>query len=180
MALPARFGVIGKDLGMADITFKGNLVHTRAELPEVGSTAPDFELTGADLSQVKLTDFAGSKLVLNIFPSVDTGICATSVRTFNELAANLADTKVLCVSKDLPFALNRFCGAEGIANVSVASDFRTSFGDAYGVTMTDGPLAGLLSRAIIVLDQQGRVVYTQQVPEITTEPDYEAALAALA
>lgn len=165
---------------MAEISFKGNPVHTVADLPEVGAPAPAFELVGANLAPVTLGDFAGSKLVLNIFPSVDTGVCALSVRTFNELAANLDGVKVLCISRDLPFALGRFCGAEGIENVVVASDFRTSFGETYGVTFTDGPLQGLLSRSVVVIDADGKVVYTEQVAETTSEPNYDAALAALA
>ncbi|AQP46234.1 lipid hydroperoxide peroxidase [Tessaracoccus aquimaris] len=164
---------------MAEIAFKGNPVHSIGELPAVCSAAPDFEVTGADLQPVTLADFAGQKLVLNIFPSVDTGVCAMSVRTFNEKAAGLEGTKVLCVSRDLPFALNRFCGAEGIENVVVSSDFRTNFGETYGVTFADGPLKGLLSRSVVVIDADGNVVYTEQVDETTTEPDYDAALAAL-
>lgn len=164
---------------MAEIAFKGNPVHTVGQLPEVGAAAPDFEVTGVDLAPITKADFAGDKLVLNILPSVDTGVCAMSVRTFNEKAAGLEGTKVLCISRDLPFALNRFCGAEGIENVVVSSDFRTNFGETYGVTFTDGPLKGLLSRSVVVIDADGKVVYTEQVAETTTEPDYDAALAAL-
>ncbi|RRD04135.1 thiol peroxidase [Arachnia propionica] len=164
---------------MTDITLGGNPVRTHGSLPEVGTTAPNFELVGTDLGAIKLSDFAGSRVVLNIFPSVDTGVCAQSVRTFNERAAGLANTKVLCISRDLPFALSRFCGAEGIEDVVVASDFRTTLGEDYGVTMVNGPLEGLLSRAVVVLDEQGKVLHTEQVPEIKTEPDYEAALAVL-
>lgn len=164
---------------MTEILFKGNPVHTVGELPAVGSTAPDFELTGTDLAPVTKADFDGSTLVLNIFPSVDTGVCAMSVRRFNELAAGLDGVRVLCVSRDLPFAQGRFCGAEGIDNVTVASDFRTDLGETYGVTFADGPMRGLLSRAVVVIDADGTVVYTEQVPETTTEPDYDAALAAL-
>ena len=164
---------------MAAITFKGNPIHSISELPAVGSDAPDFEATGVDLGEVKLSDFAGQKLVINIFPSLDTGVCATSVRTFNEKAAGLEGAKVLNISRDLPFAQARFCGAEGIDNVVVASDFRTGFGETYGVTMKSGPLKGLLSRAVVVIDEDGKVVYTEQVPEIGQEPDYDAALAAL-
>lgn len=163
---------------MSNITFKGNPVSTRAELPPVGHPAPPFTLVGQDLSPVSSADFDGP-LVLNIFPSVDTGVCATSVRTFNQRAAELDGVSVLCISRDLPFALSRFCGAEGIENVTVASDFRTTFGETYGVTMIDGPLQGLLSRAVVVIDADGRIIYTEQVPEITQEPDYDAALAAL-
>ncbi|MCS6711133.1 thiol peroxidase [Brachybacterium sp. EF45031] len=164
---------------MADITLKGENVHTAGELPPVGSTAPAAELVGADLGVVRTGDFAGRRLVLNIFPSVDTGVCAMSVRTFNQRAADLDDTTVLCVSKDLPFALDRFCAAEGIENVVVASAFRSTFGEDYGVTFTDGPLQGLLSRAVVVIDRDGTVRYTEQVPETGQEPDYDAALAAL-
>lgn len=164
---------------MTDITLGGNPVRTHGSLPEVGTTAPSFELVGTDLGAIKLSDFAGSRVVLNIFPSVDTGVCAQSVRTFNERAAGLANTKVLCISRDLPFALSRFCGAEGIEDVVVASDFRTTLGEDYGVTMVNGPLEGLLSRAVVVLDEQGKVLHSEQVPEIKTEPDYEAALAVL-
>ncbi len=164
---------------MTDITLGGNPVRTQGSLPAVGSKAPDFELVGADLNPIKLADFAGSKVVLNIFPSIDTGICAMSVRTFNERVANLENTKVLCISRDLPFAQARFCGAEGIENVVVASDFRTTMGEHYGVTMITGPLEGLLARAVVVLDEQGIVRHAEMVPEIKTEPNYDAALAAL-
>ena len=164
---------------MAQITFKGNPVTTAGELPQVGSEAPAFQLTGTSLADVALADFAGRTLVLNIFPSVDTGVCATSVRTFNKRAGDLPDTRVLNVSADLPFALSRFCGAEGIENVDSASSFRSDFGATYGVQMNDGPLAGLLSRAVMVIDPQGVVRYTEQVPDIGQEPDYDAALAAI-
>ncbi|OCL31488.1 lipid hydroperoxide peroxidase [Tessaracoccus lapidicaptus] len=164
---------------MAEITFKGNPIHTVGELPSVGSPAPDFELTGPDLSPVTLADYAGRTLVLNIFHSLDTGTCANSVRAFNQKAAGLDGVTVLNVSKDLPFAQKRFCGAEGIDNVDVASDFRSDFGQRYGVTYTDGPIRGLLSRAVVVVDAEGRVVYTEQVAESSEEPDYDAALAAL-
>ena len=164
---------------MAEITYKGTPVRTVGELPAVGSKAPDFDLVGADLSPVSLSDFAGGNLVLNIFHSLDTGTCALSVRAFNERAAGLEGTAVLCVSKDLPFALKRFCGAEGIENVGVASDFRSDFGGTYGVTYTDGPLRGLLARSVVVIDGDGTVVYTEQVAETRHEPDYDAALAAL-
>ncbi|GGD27320.1 putative thiol peroxidase [Nocardioides daphniae] len=163
---------------MATTAFKGNPVNTVGDLPAVGSKAPDFELVGAGLSQVT-NDQGGKRLVLNIFPSVDTGICAASVRKFNELAADLEDTVVLNVSADLPFAQARFCGAEGIDNVVVGSVFRSSFGQDYGVTMADGPMAGLLARSVVVVEADGTVSYTQVVPEITTEPDYDAVLAAL-
>lgn len=164
---------------MATTAFKGNPVHTTGDLPAEGSTAPDTTLVGTDLADVRPADFAGQRVVLNIFPSVDTGTCAMSVRRFNELAAGLDNATVLCVSADLPFALNRFCGAEGIENVVTASTFRSDFGDTYGVRMVDGPLAGLMARSVVVLDEQGKVVHTQLVEEISTEPDYDAALAAL-
>lgn len=165
---------------MAKITLKGNPVNTVGSLPAVGQKAPDFKLAKQDLGNVGLKDFAGKKVVLNIFPSIDTGVCATSVRKFNQEAANLPGAVVLGVSRDLPFALKRFCGAEGINNVVTASDVRDgSFGKAYGVTMTDGPLEGLLSRSIVVLDENGTVKYTEQVPEIAQEPDYAKAIAAL-
>jgi thiol peroxidase len=164
---------------MAEITFRGNPLHTVGELPAVGSPAPAFTLTGLDLSDVSVGDFAGKNLVLNIFPSIDTAVCATSVRTFNERAAALENTAVLNVSADLPFAMGRFCGAEGIENVQSASVFRSDFGDTYGVRITEGPLAGLMSRAVVVVNGDGVVSYTEQVPEIGQEPDYDSALAAL-
>ncbi|OYO20476.1 lipid hydroperoxide peroxidase [Enemella evansiae] len=164
---------------MATTAFKGNPVNTVGDLPAQGQAAPDFTVTGQDLSEVKLSDFTGSRLVLNIFPSVDTPTCAQSVRKFNELAAGFDNTKVLCVSADLPFALGRFCGAEGIDNVVTGSVFRSSFGSDYGVTMTDGPLQGLLARSVVVLDEQGNVTYSELVPEIGQEPDYDSASAAL-
>lgn len=165
---------------MAQITFKGNPVHTAGALPATGSDAPGFSLVASDLSPVALGDFKGKKVILNIFPSIDTSVCAASVRRFNVEAAKLENTVVLCVSRDLPFAQKRFCAAEGIANVLTASEFRDlGFSDAYGVRMTDGPLAGLLSRAVVVIDEGGRVRYAEQVPEITEEPDYAAALAAV-
>lgn len=164
---------------MADITFKDSPVTTIGELPAVGSKAPSFDLVGSDLSPVSLADFAGKKIVLNIFPSLDTGVCAQSVRTFNEKAAGLDGTVVLNVSMDLPFAQARFCGAEGIENAIVASGFRSSFGSDYGVTFTSGPFEGLFSRSVVVIDGDGTVAYTQQVAETTDEPDYDAALAAL-
>lgn len=164
---------------MADITFKDSPVTTIGELPAVGSKVPGFDLVGSDLSPVTLADFAGKKIVLNIFPSLDTGVCAQSVRTFNEKATGLEGTVVLNVSMDLPFAQARFCGAEGIDNAIVASGFRSSFGSDYGVTFTSGPLEGLFSRSVVVIDGDGTVAYTQQVAETTDEPDYDAALAAL-
>jgi len=165
---------------MASITLGGNPIHTSGELPKVGTKLADFKLVKNDLSVASLSDFAGSKLVLNIFPSIDTGTCATSVRTFNASAAKLANTKVLCISRDLPFAQKRFCGAEGIENVVNLSDFKDgSFGKTNGLEIADGVLAGLHSRSIIVVDENGSVIYTEQVPEISSEPNYEAALAVL-
>ena len=165
---------------MAKTAFKGTPVATGGELPKVGANAPEFTLTKNDLGAATLKDYAGKYLVLNVFPSVDTGVCATSVRRFNQEAAKLPNAAVLCVSKDLPFAQKRFCGAEGIDRVATASWFRgQDFGAAYGVTMTEGPLAGLFARAVVVVDPAGRVVHSQLVPEITQEPDYAAAIAAI-
>ncbi len=164
---------------MAEVTLGGNPVHTSGDLPEVGSTAPAFTLTGSDLGDVSMSSFEGKNLVLNIFPSVDTPTCATSVRTFNERAADLDNTAVVCVSADLPFAQGRFCGAEGIQNVSTASSFRSSFGADFGVNLTDGPLAGVLARAVVVVGADGTVKHTELVSEIANEPDYDAALGAL-
>ena len=162
---------------MATITLKGNVIHTLGELPAVGTKAPDFELVKNDLSKATLKDFLGPRLVLNIFPSLDTSTCATSVREFNKKAASLKNTKVLCISRDLPFAQARFCGAEGINNVITLSDFVTgAFGKNYHLEIIDGPLAGLLSRSVIVLDENGKVIYNEQVPEIVNEPNYQAAL----
>jgi thiol peroxidase len=164
---------------MADITFRGNPIHTAGTLPAVGSKAPDFKLTKSDLSDTSLKDFAGKTVVLNIFPSIDTGVCATSVKKFNEQAAALPNAVIVGVSRDLPFAHKRFCGAEGIDKVVTASALRDdSFARGYGVTMTGGPLAGLFSRAVVVIDGQGKVVYAEQVPEITQEPDYDKAVEA--
>ena len=165
---------------MATVTLKGNSINTLGNLPSNGSSAPDFTLTKNDLSSASLGDYKGQKMVLNIFPSIDTGTCAQSVRQFNQEAAELDNTKVLCISKDLPFAQARFCGAEGIDKVETLSDFRDgNFGDAYQVTFTDGPLQGLHSRAVVVIDANGTVVYSEQVPEIVDEPNYKAALEAL-
>ena len=162
---------------MAEIKFRGNAVHTAGSLPAVGAKAPDFTLTKSDLADVSLEDFAGKTVILNIFPSIDTGVCATSVRKFNAEAAQLPNAVVVGVSKDLPFAHKRFCGAEGIDKVVTGSAMRDdSFARAYGVTMSDGPLAGLFSRAVVVIDGKGKVVYTEQVPEITQEPDYAKAV----
>ncbi|HRH77411.1 MAG TPA: thiol peroxidase [Cellvibrionaceae bacterium] len=164
---------------MATVTLKGNPFSTVGELPAVGSQAPNFTLVQADLSEITLASLSGKKVVLNIFPSIDTPTCALSVRTFNESAANLANTQVLCVSADLPFAGKRFCGAEGIERVATASSFRSDFGSRYGVAFANGPLAGLLSRSVVVIDEQGKVLYTEQVAETADEPNYTAALAAL-
>ncbi len=165
---------------MASVTLGGYPVSTVGELPTVGSTVPSFTLSGADLGEVSADTYAGKKVVLNIFPSIDTPTCAKSVRTFNERAAGRDDTVVLCVSADLPFAQSRFCGAEGLANVVTASSFRSDFGETFGLTLAEGKLAGLLARAVVVLDEQGNITHTELVPEIAQEPDYDAALAALA
>jgi thiol peroxidase len=165
---------------MAAITLGGNPINTSGELPNVGSKAIDFKLVKGDLSIATLADFAGSKLVLNIFPSIDTGTCATSVRKFNEKASTLANTKVLCISRDLTFAQSRFCGAEGLENVINLSDFNTgAFGKDYGLEISDSVLAGLHSRVVIVIDENGVISHTEQVGEIANEPNYDAALAAL-
>lgn len=165
---------------MATVTLKGHKIHTSGNLPAVGSKAPDFNMTKVDLSLVSSADFKGKNLVLNIFPSVDTGTCAASVRHFNQEAASLSNTKVLCISRDLPFAQNRFCGAEGIENVVMLSDFNTGeFGKDYGLDLVDGPLVGLHSRCIVVIDAEGTVLHTEQVAETVKEPNYEAAIAAL-
>jgi thioredoxin-dependent peroxiredoxin len=163
---------------MADITLGGGPAHTVGDLPAVGST-PSFTLTGDDLGDVTNESFAGQRVVLNIFPSVDTPVCATSVRKFNEAASSLDNTTVLCVSADLPFAQGRFCGAEGLDNVKTASSFRSDFGQSFGITMADTVLAGLLGRAVVVLDESGKVVHSQLVPEIAQEPDYDSAIASL-
>lgn len=164
---------------MSTVTLQGNPFKTIGSLPRVGDKAADFNLVKTNLSEVKLSDYQGKRLILNIFPSVDTGTCATSVRKFNQQASQLENTKVLCVSADLPFAAARFCGAEGIENVDIGSSFRDTFGDDYGVTFIDGPLKGLLSRSIVVLDENAKVLYTQQVAETADEPDYDAAIAVL-
>jgi len=165
---------------MSKITFKGNPVNTSGNLPAKGTKAPDFTLVKSDLGNLSLSELKGKKVILNIFPSLDTSVCATSVRKFNQLAAGKANTVVLGISKDLPFASGRFCSAEGITNVITLSGFRDSaFGKSYGVDTVDGPLAGLYARSIVVMDEQGSVVYTQLVPETTIEPDYDSALAAL-
>lgn len=165
---------------MASITLGGNPIHTSGELPKVGSKLADFKLVKTDLSISSANDFLGKKLVLNIFPSIDTGTCAASVRKFNESASNLENTIVLCISRDLPFAQNRFCGAEGLENVVNLSDFSEgSFGKTNGLEITDGPLAGLHSRVVIVVDENGTITHTEQVAEIADEPNYEAAFAVL-
>lgn len=165
---------------MANITLKGNPISTSGELPKVGTVAPDFKLTKTDLSDVGIRDFTGKRVVLNIFPSVDTPVCAASVRKFNQDVSNLANTVVLCISKDLPFALKRFCGAEGLENVISASELRdASFSSNYGVKILDGALAGLMSRAVVVVNEEGTVTYTEQVPEIAQEPNYDAVIEAL-
>lgn len=171
-------------VGMANVTLSGHPTSTTGELPAPGERLPDFELTGTDLHQFSLDDFAGKRVVLNIFPSMDTGVCAASVRKFNELAADLDNTVVICVSQDLPFAQERFCGAEGIENVTVGSAFRTSFGEDYGVVLNGehakgGLLNGLLARSVVVADENHEVVHAELVEEIKTEPDYDAAVAAL-
>jgi thioredoxin-dependent peroxiredoxin len=166
---------------MSTITFKGQTLQTIGELPTIGSEAPQFTLTKNDLSELHLQDLTDSRVVLNIFVSIDTSVCASSVRKFNERASSLDNTIIVCVSADLPFAMNRFCAAEGLSNVITASTFRhPEFGQQYGVTIVDGPLAGLLSRAIVVLDQNHKIIYTQQVAEIIDEPDYEAVIKRLA
>ena len=165
---------------MAEITLGGNPVNTGGTIPAPGSAAPDFTLTAGDLSSISNAEFAGKNVVLNIFPSVDTAVCATSVRTFNERAADLDDTVVLCVSADLPFAQGRFCGAEGLENVSTASTFKNpEFLENYGVSMLDGKLEGLCARAVVVVDADGQVVHSELVSEIATEPDYDAALGSI-
>jgi thiol peroxidase len=165
---------------MANITLGGNPIETTGELPAVGSKAPDFKLTAKDLSDKTLKDFEGNRLVLNIFPSIDTPTCATSVRTFNQKASELDTTKVLCISKDLPFAMDRFCGAEGLENVINLSDYKTgSFGDTYGLTISNSVLETLHSRCIVVIDTDGTILHTEQVSEIANEPNYESALNAL-
>jgi thiol peroxidase len=164
---------------MAEVTLGGNPVHTSGDLPAVGAAAPSYSLVGADLGEFDAGEFAGKNVILNIFPSIDTPTCATSVRQFNERAAGMDETVVVCVSADLPFAMGRFCGAEGIENVKVGSTFRSDFGSTYGVDLTDGKLQGVLARAVVVIGPDGTVKHTELVPEIAQEPDYDAALAAL-
>lgn len=164
---------------MATVTLQGNAVSTIGDLPAVGSQAPAFNLVKGDLSDITLDSLKGKRVVLNIFPSIDTGTCAASVRKFNEQAASLENTVVLNVAADLPFAMARFCGAEGIENAEVGSCFRSTFGNDYGVTFSNGPLTGLLSRAVVVINESGEVAHTEQVAEIVDEPNYDAALAVL-
>lgn len=165
---------------MATVTLGGDTVHTSGTLPSVGSSAPDFKLTATDLSSKSLSDYAGNNLVLNIFPSVDTGTCAQSMREFNKAASSLENTKVLCISKDLPFAMARFCGAEGLDDVESLTDYKDgSFGKTYGLDFTDGAFESLLSRCVVVVNADGKITHTEQVPEIADEPNYKAALDAL-
>lgn len=164
---------------MAQITLDGNPINTVGDLPAVGSAAPAFTLVDAELGEITLEEFRGKKVVLNIFPSLDTGVCANSVREFNKRAAALEGTQVVNVSMDLPFAQGRFCAAEGIDDVATGSAFRSSFGEDYGVRIADGPLAGVLSRAVVVIDENGVVTYTEQVPEIKQDPNVDGAVAAL-
>jgi thioredoxin-dependent peroxiredoxin len=165
---------------MAKITLRGTPAETNGELPEKGGMAPDFQLIKTDLQPISLADFKGKRVILNIFPSVDTGVCATSVREFNKRAGALNNTEVVCVSRDLPFAFSRFCGAEGIDKVMAASDFRSDeFSKNYGTLMTSGPLAGLHARSVVVIDEAGKVAHVELVSDIVNEPDYEAAFSAL-
>lgn len=165
---------------MATITLKGTEIQTSGDLPEIGTNAPSFSLIKNDLTASDLSDYKGYNVILNIFPSIDTGICAASVRKFNEEASQLPDTKVLCISRDLPFAHSRFCGAEGLENVISLSDFKDgSFGKDYGLEIATGPFAGLHSRVVMVLDKKGVIIYKEQVPEIAQEPDYQKALRSL-
>lgn len=162
---------------MAKITLQGNEIETIGFLPEIGTVAPDFTLVKTDLSEINLGDLKGKTIVLNIFPSIDTPVCATSVRKFNQAASLLTNTVVLCVSADLPFAHGRFCEIENINNVIPVSSFRNSeFGEKYGNKIITGPLSGLLARSIVIIDTDGKIIYNQQVPEIKQEPDYEQAL----
>jgi thiol peroxidase len=164
---------------MASVTLGGNPVNTVGDVPSVGSQAPDFTVTNAELADISSDTLRGKRVVLNIFPSVNTGVCASSERKFNEIAAGLENATVISVSKDLPFVLASFCAAEGIENVTPTSAFRTSFGEDYGVTLTDSKFAGLLARSVVVLDENGVVLHSELVPEIGQEPDYDAAIASL-
>ncbi|MFY7664759.1 thiol peroxidase [Flavobacterium sp.] len=165
---------------MSTVTLGGNAVQTSGDLPQIGAAAPAFTLVKTDLSEIHLSDYAGKRVILNIFPSIDTPTCATSVRMFNHKAAQLENTAILCISRDLPFAIKRFCGAEGIENVYAVSDFREGqFGKDYGLEFVTGPLKGLHARSVIVVDTDGKVIYTELVPEVANEPNYEQALAGL-
>ncbi|MCI5145094.1 MAG: thiol peroxidase [Candidatus Electrothrix sp. AR3] len=165
---------------MAEITLKGKIIHTVGDLPSVGEDAPNFNLTQTNMNDISLNQYRGQKVVLNIFPSIDTPVCATSVRRFNLEVSTLNNTAMLCVSRDLPFAHARFCGAEDLKNVTSVSELRSGeFGDSYGIRIIDGPLAGLFARAVVVLDEAGKVLYTQLVPEIAEEPDYQGVLSVL-
>lgn len=166
---------------MAETKLHGNPVHLAGEFPMKGMMAQEFVLVKNDLSMLRLSELKGKRVVLNIFPSLDTTVCATSVRRFNKLATSFPNTMVLCISRDLPFAQSRFCVAEGIENVITLSDFRlhSTFGRDYGVLMTEGPLSGLLARAVVVIDEEGRIIYSELVPEITQDPDYEAVMKAM-
>ena len=168
-----------QDMNGTAITLGGKPIHTVGKLPAVGTSVKNFTLTGVDLADKTFADYKGKYVIMNIFPSVNTGVCSRSVRKFNEDAAGLKNATVLCISKDLPFAQKQFCGAEGINNVVMLSDFRSDFGSTYGVKIADGPMKGLLSRAVIVVDPTGKIVYEQQVPEIGQEPNYTAAIAAI-
>lgn len=161
---------------MAKVTLKGKEIHTNGELPRKGEQAPDFVLTGTDLNDFRLSDYKGKKVILNIFPSLDTSVCATSVRKFNEEVDKLNNTVVISASRDLPFAHQRFCANEGIENVVSGSELREDFGDKYGVRIADGPMKGLFARSVVVIDENGNVIYTELVPEITQEPDYQSAI----
>ncbi len=165
---------------MSTVTLGGNAVQTSGDLPQIGAAAPAFTLVKTDLSEIHLSDYAGKRVILNIFPSIDTPTCATSVRMFNSKAAQLENTVILCISRDLPFAIKRFCGAEGIENVYAVSDFRAGqFGKDYGLEFVTGPLQGLHARSVIVVDTEGKVIYTELIPEVANEPNYEQALASL-
>jgi len=175
----ASLFISASSFAQTTITQGGKPIHTVGKLPAVGTQVKDFTLTGVDLKDKTLSEFKGKYVIMNIFPSVNTGVCSKSVRQFNKDAASLNNTAVLCISKDLPFAQKAFCGAEGIDKVVMLSDFRTDFGNTYGVQIADGPMKGLLSRAVIVVNPEGKIVYEQQVPEIGQEPDYTAAIAAI-
>lgn len=180
MFSPVKIINFDRKLNMAQINFKGNPIHTEGDFPQVGSQAPDFQLIKADLSEVTLADLSGKKVIFNIFPSVDTAVCALQLKTFSQKAASRDDVVLLFASMDLPFALNRFCAAEGIENAMTTSDFRHhSLANSYGVKMLDGPLAALYARATLVINEESQVAYSELVDDIVNEPDYEAALAAL-